>query len=72
MNIETQSAITLIKTDIVNKPKKHIDVRLFLTKKVRSDKIYLKHYQTNKQIADCLAKTLNKVEFEVLRNVIIK
>lgn len=33
LNIETQSAITLIKTDIVNKPSKHIDVRLFFYKK---------------------------------------
>lgn len=72
MNIETQSTITLIKTDIVNKPSKHIDVRVFFNKKVMSDKVYVKYYQTNKQIADCLTKTLNKVEFEVLRNIIIK
>lgn len=69
MNIETQSIITLTKTDIVNKPSKHIDVRLFFIKKVMSDKIYVKHNQTNKQIADCLTKTLKKAEFEVLRNI---
>lgn len=38
-------------------------------KKVMSGKIYVKHYQTNKQIADCLTKTLKRVEFEVLRNI---
>lgn len=56
LNIETQSAITLIKTDIVNKPSKHIDVILFFNKKsdVRRQNWFktLSNKQTNSWLLD--------------------
>lgn len=55
------SAITLFKDWCSNKSSKRIRVRyLFLLEKVLSGKINIMYCQSNKQLGDCLTKTLKK------------
>lgn len=73
LNIDNQSAITLIKSGVVNRRSKHIDVRYhFIHERVLSGEINIKYCPTNRQIADCLTKPLSKVKFETLRDMIVK
>lgn len=68
--IDSQNAITLIRTGRVNKRSKHIDVRYhFIHEKLMSGKINIKYCLTNKQTADCLPKPLNKAKFETVKNL---
>lgn len=72
LNIDNQSAITLMKSGVVNKRSKHIDVRYhFIHEKVVSGEISVKYCPTNRQIADCLTKPLSRVKFEILKNMIV-
>lgn len=72
LNIDNQSAITLIKSGVVNRRSKHIDVRYhFIHERVVSGEISVKYCHTNKQIADCLTKPLSKAKFGVFKDMIV-
>jgi len=73
LNIDNQSAISLIKNDIVNKRSKHIDVKFrFIHELVKDRIIRLKYCPTSEQIADILTKPLAATNFNKFRDKIVK
>jgi len=73
LNIDNQSAISLIKNGIVNKRSKHIDVKFrFIHELVKDRIIRLKYCPTSEQIADILTKPLAATNFKKFRDKIVK
>lgn len=72
LNIDNQSAITLIKNGIVNKRSKYIDVKFrFIHDLVKNNIISLKYCPTTEQIADILTKPLNTNNYLKLSDKIV-
>lgn len=68
LNIDNQSAITMIKTGQFNRRSKHIDVRYhFINEKVREGYLKIKYCATENQLGDILTKPLGKTKFEYLK-----
>lgn len=73
LHIDNQSSINLIKTGVINKRSKHIDVRYFyIHEKVNEGVISVKYRSTDQQIADLLTKCLCKKKFEICKNRLVK
>jgi len=73
LNIDNQSAISLIKNGIINKRSKHIDVKFrFIHELVKDRIIRLKYCPTSEQIADILTKPLAATNFIKFRDKIVK
>lgn len=71
LNIDNQSAITLIKTGQLNKRSKHIDVRYhFISEKVQDEFIKIQYKSSEEQVADILTKPLEKTKFNKHKNVL--
>jgi len=63
--VDNQSAIHLIKTGVLNRRSKHIDVRFrFIQEKIAENNIVVKYCNTENQTADIFTKPLNFVKFE--------
>lgn len=64
IQVDNQSAIQLIKTGVLNKRSKHIDVRfIFIQEKVAENNIVIKYCSSENQTADILTKPLNSLKF---------
>lgn len=71
--VDNQSAISLMKTGVMNKRSKHIDVRYhFIHEKIVSGEINVEYCPTNNQIADILTKPLCKVKFNYFKEIIVQ
>lgn len=71
LNVDNQSAISVIKNIDFHKRCKHIDVKYkFIKEKYREKEIDLKYLCTNEQCADIFTKPLPRVRFQYLRNKI--
>ncbi|BET03524.1 Hydra magnipapillata [Nesidiocoris tenuis] len=70
--VDNQSSISLIKTGVVNRRSKHIDVRYhYIFEKFQSGDIDVKYCSTDCQVADMLTKPLGKVKFEKHANFVM-
>lgn len=68
LNIDNQSAISVIKNENYHKRCKHIDIKYkFVKEKYEEKLIDLKYINTNEQCADILTKPLCKTKFQYLR-----
>lgn len=71
--VDNQSAISLMKTGVMNKRSKHIDVRYhFIHEKIVTGEINVMYCPTDKQIADLLTKPLCKVKFNLFKERIVQ
>ncbi|KMQ87973.1 integrase core domain protein [Lasius niger] len=72
MQIDNQSAIHLIKKDVLNRRSKHIDVRFrFIQEKVAENNIVVKYCSSENQPADILTKPLSYIKFEKHRENLV-
>ena len=72
LNIDNQSAISIIKNAQFNRRSKHIDVRFhFIHEKVKDGLITIKYLCTENNIADIFTKALNTVKFLKHKNLLL-
>ncbi|XP_071646640.1 uncharacterized protein [Temnothorax longispinosus] len=72
IHIDNQSAIHLMKTGILNRRSKHIDVRFrFIQEKIAENNIDIKYCCTENQPADILTKPLSFVKFEKHKKTLV-
>lgn len=72
LNIDNQSAISIIKNAQFNRRSKHIDVRFhFIHEKVNEGLINVKYLCTEENIADIFTKALNSVKFMKHKNELV-
>lgn len=68
LNIDNQSAITIIKNGQFNRRSKHIDVRFhFINEKVHEGTVTLKYCATERQVADIFTKPLGRIKFDYFK-----
>ncbi|KAK9879752.1 hypothetical protein WA026_006815 [Henosepilachna vigintioctopunctata] len=73
LNIDNQSAISIIKNVQFNRRSKHIDVRFhFIHEKVNEGLITVKYLCTEDNIADIFTKALNSVKFSKHKNELVE
>ncbi|UYV80232.1 K02A2.6-like, partial [Cordylochernes scorpioides] len=72
LNIDNQSAMTLMKTGQMNRKTKHIDVRYHFLKDQIRENVDVQFCPTQDQVADILTKTLPKETFEKHRSSLLQ
>jgi len=73
LNMDSQSAMMLIKNGIINKRSKHIEVKFYyIHDLVKKGTIVLKYCPTTEMLADILTKPLNTLKFKNLKDRIMK
>jgi len=73
LNMDSQSAMMLIKNGIINKKSKHIEVRYhYIHDLVKKGIITLNYCPTAEMLADILTKPLNTIKFKNLKDKILK
>ncbi|UYV79268.1 hypothetical protein LAZ67_17001872 [Cordylochernes scorpioides] len=72
LNIDNQSAMTLMKTGQMNRKTKHIDVRYHFLKDQIRENVAVQFCPTQDQVADILTKPLPKETFEKHRSSLLK
>ncbi|UYV63174.1 K02A2.6-like, partial [Cordylochernes scorpioides] len=72
LNIDNQSAMTLMKTGQMNRKTKHIDVRYHFLKDQIRENVAVQFCPTQDQVADILTKPLPKETFEKHRSSLLQ
>ncbi|UYV76053.1 hypothetical protein LAZ67_13002335, partial [Cordylochernes scorpioides] len=72
LNIDNQSAMTLMKTGQMNRKTKHIDVRYHFLKDQIRENVAVQFCPTKDQVADILTKPLPKETFEKHRSSLLQ
>lgn len=72
LKVDNQSSIRLMKSDIINKRSKHIDIKYhFIRDCVQKKIVNVEYCQSDKNIADIFTKPLVKEKFEKHRDVLV-
>lgn len=67
--IDNKPAISLVKNPVMHERSKHIDINFhFMRNKVQNGVLEVVHYNTQKQLADVLTKTIKTEHFINLRD----
>ena len=72
LNIDNQSAISLIETGIINRRSKHIDVKYrFIYEQVNNKVLKIKYCPTDRQLADIFTKVLGTNKFNNCKKYLV-
>lgn len=72
LKVDNQSAIKLVKNEVINRRSKHLDVRYhFIHEKLKEKTISIEYCQSDKQVADLLTKPLGKNKFVVFKKALV-